>query len=273
MTPFEVTPLNEEDKDLINNIGKVNHPEENKSFTSQKASAEELAVSEPHVLKNEPETQEMSASVGPVLMLDVSEQTHKFEHHQFNLNEESTLKAVSYLQQTVAYIEIRIEDPRLSLKTQPEVIKPALLVDDPKNEEFVYPIFDYNDRLISSKSLSHEAEGMGMYKMFQTIEKMIYIMHRRLTLLNSDGGSNNDEVKVFLDGHILCKRKMFEVVINLADNWVVMNFDPGQWGNHYLDGLQKLYKKGYPYPLSAPRTSFQHKPGATPSTPVMQAKT
>ena len=97
-------------------------------------------------------------------------------------------------------------------------------------------------------------------------------MHGRMAELSSSGGANNDEVKVFLDGHILCKRKMFEVIINLSENWVVMNFDPGQWGNNYLDGLQKLYKRGYPYPPSAPRTVFQHKPGTPTGTLGMQVK-
>jgi hypothetical protein len=280
ISPFEISAINDEDKRLISAIEKIDNPEEifhpdaAKFIVNKETLEDSIPLSEPVVQKDEPRAdgQELSAVESHVELAEASEQTKKFSRQAFNLNEESALKALRYLQQTIAYAEIRIEDARLTLKNQPVVIKPAPLVDDPKNNEFVYPIFDYNDRLITSKSLSHEEEGMGMYKMFQTIEKMILIMHRRLADLNSTGQSSNDEVRVFIDGQILCKRKMFEVIINLTENWVVINFEPGQWGNNYLDGLQKLYKKGFPYPPAAPRTSFQHKPGTTANPPGIQVK-
>lgn len=166
-----------------------------------------------------------------------------------------------FLKQALAYIEIRIDDEAFQLTDKPEIYRPESLQESPHTEEFVYPIFDYGDRLISSKGSQTLFSGQSMIKMFYTIDKMITIWYNKIKSLEENGGrkgSPHGEVKVYLDGFDLCLRKAFEVIINLSDNWIVMNYDPGDWGNRYLDILQKLNAKGYSYPPPAPRDYYRH---------------
>jgi hypothetical protein len=179
----------------------------------------------------------------------------------FEYNAEALNKSLAFMKQLYAYIEIKIDDPFFVFKDTPDVIKPEPLQDDPHELELVYPIYDFGDRLTSSKTMDKEIDNHSMLKMFFTIEKMISIMYYKIKHKSTSGGEEKAENLFYLDGHILCLRKAFEVMINLPDNWVVMNFEPGQWGNNYLATLQRLKNKDFQYPPPAPRDNYRQKVG------------
>ena len=54
------------------------------------------------------------------------------------------------------------------------------------------------------------------------------------------------------------QRNGFESIINLQYNVVVTNFDPGAWGDTYLQTVKRLADKGYGYPPEAPRDKYRH---------------
>ncbi|MDP3704909.1 MAG: virulence factor [Legionellaceae bacterium] len=121
--------------------------------------------------------------------------------------------------------------------------------------EFVYPICDYGNALSTSKGTEMYSVGMSMCRLFYTIEKMIFILVERL----KEGGiSTETEIQISFDGHQLAQRKAFESVINLSYNVVVTNFDPGAWGERYLEIVKRLADKGYGYPSEAPRDVYKN---------------
>ena len=189
-------------------------------------------------------------------MSDISELTSEMES---GWNELSLKEGAAFLKQSYAYLEIRVDDPRFILHEEPIIIEPAPTEDDPKSKEFVYPIYDYGDRLIASKQSEKEYAVLSMLKMYYTIEKMISILYEKFRESGRQNGTPTDgEVFLYFDGHISCMRKAFEVIINLPENWVVMNFDPGDWGNFYLATLQRLRDKNFDYPPPAPRYNFRY---------------
>lgn len=120
--------------------------------------------------------------------------------------------------------------------------------------EFVYPIHDAGSRLSTSKSEDMLSAGMSMCKLFFTIEKMIAILVERM---KSGGVAVEDEVQVAFGGHEIAQRKAFESIINLSYNVVVTNFDPGVWGERYLQNVKRIADKGYGYPAESPRDSYK----------------
>lgn len=144
-----------------------------------------------------------------------------------------------------------------------EVISPPLIIPPEKiletdELEFVYPIHDYGYKLMTSKAEDMYTAGMSMCKLFYTIEKMIAILVDRL---KSGGTDVETEVQIAFGGHEIAQRKGFESVINLSYNVVVTNFDPGAWGERYLQIVKRLADKGYGYPSEAPRSAYRHRHG------------
>ena len=103
--------------------------------------------------------------------------------------------------------------------------------------------------------------GMSMCKLFYTIEKMIYLLIERL---KTSGVDAETEVQVAFGGHEIAQRKAFESIINLTYNVVATNFDPGVWGERYLQTVKRLADKGYGYPSEAPRDNFRKSHVTTP---------
>ena len=134
------------------------------------------------------------------------------------------------------------------------VLPPEVIVDSDA-QEFAYPIVDYGDRFSTSKALDFYTAGMSMHKLYCTIEKMIALFIERI---KSQGISVDQEVQIAFSGHELAQRKGFESVINLSYNVVVTNFDPGVWGEKYLQLVKNLADKGYGYPSPAPRDVYRH---------------
>lgn len=135
----------------------------------------------------------------------------------------------------------------------PLVIEPDV-IEGTKEREYVYTIYDSGNKLSTSKAEEMFTAGMSMYKMYNTIEKMIYLLIERL---KSGGVSTEAEVQVAFGGHELAQRKAFESIINLPYNVIVTNFDPSLWGERYLQTIKRIADKGYGYPSEAPRVKFR----------------
>lgn len=149
--------------------------------------------------------------------------------------------------------ELIILDPILTTFDPPVWHQPEP-IQNSQELEFVYPILDYGNRLMTSKQDELFSAGLSMCKMHYTIEKVITILMERLKA----GGITSDiEVQIAFGGHELAQRKAFEVVINLDYNVVVTNFDPGKWGERYLNIIKGLGEKGYGYPTKAPRDNYK----------------
>ncbi len=121
-------------------------------------------------------------------------------------------------------------------------------------KEFVYPIHDTGDKLFTSKGEEMFYAGKSMCKLYFTIEKIIALLVERL---KSGGIDTNEEVQIAFGGHLMAERKAFESVINLSYNVVVTNFDPGEWGERYLQNVKRISDKGYGYPTEAPRYTYK----------------
>jgi hypothetical protein len=153
-----------------------------------------------------------------------------------------------------ADFHLYVTSPVLPIISPPKIINPDLISGTTDTYEFVYPIFDYGDHFSTSKALELFTAGLSMAKLYYTIEKIINLLIERI---KSIGTTTEAEVKIAFAGHELAQRKGFESVINLNYNVVVTNFDPGAWGERYLQTIKKLADKGYGYPPSAPRDNYK----------------
>lgn len=159
-----------------------------------------------------------------------------------------------------AHFELSFISPQIDEAFPPTMIAPED-VGSSDEKEFVYPICDYGNKLSTSKATDMYSVGMSMCKLFYTIEKMIFILIERLKEIGTD---TETEVQISFDGHLLAQRKAFESVINLNYNVVVVNFDPGVWGEHYLAIVKRLADKGYGYPSETPRDVYRSVGRSTP---------
>jgi len=161
-----------------------------------------------------------------------------------------------------ADFHLYITTPSIEPITPPLLVKPEKLPDS-DDVEFVYDIHDHGYKLSTSKSEDMFVAGMSNCKLFYTIEKMISMLIDRL---KSGGIDPETEVQIAFYGHEMAQRKAFESVINLQYNVVVTNFDPGAWGEHYLEIVKRLADKGYGYPPEAPRDSYKQGHGVAPAS-------
>lgn len=152
-----------------------------------------------------------------------------------------------------ADFHLYVTSPTLDPIIPHSIILPQM-IPETNEYEFVYPIHDHGFRFSVSKGDDMYVAGMSMCKLYFTIEKIIYLLIERL---KSGGIDKETEVRVAFDGHQLCQRKAFESVINLAYNVVITNFDPGVWGERYLQIAKRLADMGYGYPTEAPRNSYR----------------
>ena len=152
-----------------------------------------------------------------------------------------------------AYFEMKIMKPTFTGITPPRMLMPEKILGT-QEMEFVYPICDFGHTLSTSKASEMFSVGMSMCKLYYTIEKMVFILVERL---KEGGVAPETEVQVMFEGHLLSQRKAFESIINLRQNVLVTNFDPGIWGEQYLEIVKRMADKGYGYPPEAPRTLYK----------------
>lgn len=157
-----------------------------------------------------------------------------------------------------ADFHLYISTPHIETVSPPIIIEPEM-IQGTDEYEFVYPIHDSGYKLSTSKSQEMFSAGKSMCKLFFTIEKMIHIL---ITRLKSGGVSLETEVQIAFGGHELAQRKAFESIINLSYNVVVTNFDPGEWGERYLENVKRMADK-YGYPPEAPRDNYKLSHGST----------
>lgn len=153
-----------------------------------------------------------------------------------------------------ASFELYIMTPAIPPIHPPVVIMPETL-ENGAQSEFVYPIHDHGFKLATSKGSDAINGGTSMCKLYYTIEKMIFLLIERL---KAGGISPETEVQVAFSGFTLPQRKAFESIINLSYNVVVTNFEPGEWGEKYLQNIKRLADKGYGYPSETPRDVFRY---------------
>ena len=165
----------------------------------------------------------------------------------------SILEKVYLLWGHWADFHLFVISPTIDTISPPLIIPPERLPDSDELE-FVYTIHDHGYKLSTSKAEDMYSSGMSMCKLYYTIEKMIFLLIERM---KSGGISSETEVQVAFGGHELAQRKAFESIINLNYNVVVTNFDPGAWGERYLQTVKRLADKGYGYPSESPRTSYR----------------
>ena len=165
----------------------------------------------------------------------------------------SPIEIVALLWWRLADFHLYVTKPNLEHFSPPKFILPEKI---PESEEFefVYPILDFGDQLSTSKGEDGYAAGFSMCKLYFTVEKMVTILIERL---QAKGTNEKTEVQVALGGHEFAQRKGFESIINLKYNVVVTNFDPGEWGEKYLQNVKQISEQGYGYPSEAPRDTYR----------------
>lgn len=165
---------------------------------------------------------------------------------------QQTAAEAYYLNRCWADFSLYILSPVVEVISPPITIEPAMVAGT--NElEFVYPIVDFGYKLSTSKAEDMYHAGMSMCKLHYTIEKMIGILMERV---RASGSEADAKIEVAFGGFISAQRKAFEVIINLPDNVVVTNFEPGEWGEFYLDMVRRMVDKGYGHPKDAPRKPY-----------------
>lgn len=176
-----------------------------------------------------------------------------------DLNDPLTLaERVYHLWGNWADFQLYIVSPAIPLNKPPLIHKPQPLSD--METEHVYDIHDFGSMLSTSKASEMYVAGMSMCKLYYTIEKMIYLLVKRI---DEVGGNKDTEVQVAFGGYLGAERKAFESIINLEYNVVVTNFDPGEWGERYLQ-IVKNNAERFGYPPGAPRGTYKqiHKPAS-----------
>ncbi|WP_367607482.1 virulence factor [Legionella sp. W05-934-2] len=160
--------------------------------------------------------------------------------------------AVYFLWQEWADFGMHVISPSIESYHAPVIHKPEKISDN--EYEFVYDICDWGNILVTSKGVTGFSQGRSMCRLNYTIEKMIYLLIERL---RTGGVDPQTEVEIAFEGHLLAQRYAFSSVINLEENVVVVNFDPGRWGEVYLETLSRLSERGYGYPAGSPRDIFR----------------
>lgn len=180
----------------------------------------------------------------------------KLEMEEDLNNPAATAERVDYIWRCWADFHLYIISPTIDLITPPVIIKPEP-VPNSEDYEWVYDIHDSGSKLSTSKSEDMYSSGISMCKLYYTIEKMIHLLVERM---KTGGISTETEVQVAFGGYHLAQRKAFESIINLSYNVVVTNFDPGVWGERYLQTVKLMADKGYGYPPEAPRDTYRQHP-------------
>jgi hypothetical protein len=164
------------------------------------------------------------------------------------------IEKIYYLWMQWADFHLYVVEPAITPIVPPYGVEPEVIDPETGEKEFVYVIQDHGYKLSSSRAEDMFDSSMSMCKLYNTIEKMIALLVERLRT----GGIEPDaEVQVAFSGHELAQRKAFESIINLQENVVVTNFEPGEWGEKYLKVVKNLADKGYGYPPESPRDTYR----------------
>lgn len=164
-----------------------------------------------------------------------------------------------------AWFSLHVVAPYVASLETPIIHGPDSLVDAPEQAEFVYPIIDQGDIYSTSKAADFLNAGYSMCRLSYTIEKIIWLLNEKLKDDDSETGGLMDpsrEIQLAIHGHPWALRYAFSSVINLPGNVIIVNFDPGTWGEAYLNTINHWAEKGYGYPMESPRDIFKKSPGS-----------
>ncbi|MCC5791250.1 MAG: virulence factor [Legionellaceae bacterium] len=152
-----------------------------------------------------------------------------------------------------AWFSLHVISPYIE-PIRPSIIHmPDSLEDREQEAEHVYPIIDTGDSLATSKAEEMFHAGFSHCKLYYTIEKMLWLLHERL---RSGGIGSEDEVQIAIHGYQSAIRYAFASVINMQENILILNFDPGNWGEQYLEVIKRM-AQNYGFPAASPRDMFR----------------
>ncbi len=163
---------------------------------------------------------------------------------------------VDYLWMIYANFQAMIVSPFLDAIEPPVPINPAYNKDTQEYES-VYVILDYGYMFSTSRGEESALGITAMSKMYNTIQKIIRLILKRLTEHAGGEGAFNpqEEIKVALFGHELCKRKAFALSMDLEANVNIVNFDPRIWGERFINNLKNMIAMGRGYPADLKHVS------------------
>lgn len=157
-------------------------------------------------------------------------------------------QALFYLWMTWADFHLSITWPLFDRINPPILHLPKEFEDG--RVENVFTIVDSGSTLSTSRGSEVFDSSSGLSKYYETIDKMINIL---LDKLKQGGVGVEDEVRVAFRGFDLGCRKAFESILNLEENVLVVNYDPGAWGDLYMKNILEMVERGYGMPKSSQR--------------------
>ncbi len=169
---------------------------------------------------------------------------------------------VDYLWMIYANFQVMIVAPFIETISPPVIIKPEY---DQKTQQYenVYMIFDHGYAFSTSRGEESMLGTTAMGKLFNTIQKIIQLVVKRV--IDSVGGEGafnpQEEIKIALFGHELGKRKAFALAMDLEANVNIINFDPRIWGERFINNLKNMIATGHGYPKDLKHVSERVAPG------------
>lgn len=157
----------------------------------------------------------------------------------YNVFEEVSLaRDIYYLTIVWPEFQVVIEEPTL-----PPAYPPAIL--NPGPNEYLYPIFDYGNRLATSPGEQLMVSTRSTGRFLATIEKIMKMAIERA--YREVGGNDEKNPPVYFSflGHEIGFRKAFKECVLANKNIFINNFDPGDWGEAHLRAMDVLAEKGY----------------------------
>lgn len=185
------------------------------------------------------------------------------EYSLLDRDENTSLPSfLEYLWTVYANFQVIVVSPFLDTISPPVIINPAY---DKKTQYFenVYTIMDHGYAFSTSRGEESAMGTTAMGKLYNTIQKIIQLVLKRLMERTGGAGSFDpqEEIKLALFGHELGKRKAFALAMDLEANVNIVNFDPRIWGERFINNLKNMIATGHGYPPDLKHVSERVAPG------------
>ncbi len=153
------------------------------------------------------------------------------------------MNAIYYIWAHWIDFHIYILTPLIQPALPPKMILPGI-DQKTKQPEFVYPIFDYGNRLSASVGAELPKGTRATGKMLKTVKKMIQLLLLKVKEVTGEDPGET-EIQLAFDGHELSQRMAFKDCIMRPEHLVITNFEPAEWGERQLRTMEELARKGY----------------------------
>jgi hypothetical protein len=195
--------------------------------------------------------------------LDEEMARREYEISLWSRDENTTLPSfIDYLWMIYANFQVMIVSPFIETISPPVIIEPAY---DKTTQQYenVYVILDHGYSFTTSRGVESGLGTTAMGKLYNTIQKIIRLILKRLIDIAGGEGSFNpqEEIKIALFGHELGKRKAFALAMDLEANVNIVNFDPRIWGERFINNLKNMIATGHGYPPDLKHVSERVSPG------------